>query len=161
MKQEVELMETSGGEHAEQGIMKTVEAAGDVGIHQALVGLVSGRDVTITRAGAGPVAAQGDVRIQQGGCFGPALVGGDLRIQQGGCGPAMVRGSLSIQQGGTQSVLAAGNATIGRGAFVGVVASPKITVEDGARVLVGTPAAFAAGAAIGAIVAFVAGRRRR
>jgi hypothetical protein len=73
----------------------------------------------------------------------------------------MVRGSLSIQQGGTQSVLAAGNATIARGAFVGLVASPKVTVEDGGRVLVGTPFAFAAGAALGAVVGMVASRRRR
>jgi hypothetical protein len=73
----------------------------------------------------------------------------------------MVRGSLSIQQGGTQSVLAAGNATIGRGAFVGLVASPKVTLEEGARVLVGTPLAFAAGAALGAVVGLVASRRRR
>ena len=72
----------------------------------------------------------------------------------------MVRGSLSIQQGGTQSVLAAGNATIGRGAFVGIVASPKIFIEDGARVLVGKPAAFAAGAALGAVVALIAKKRR-
>jgi hypothetical protein len=147
-------------EHAEQGILKTVEAAGDVTVERALVGVVNGRDVSITQAGAGPIAAQGDVRIQQGGC-GPVLVGGDLRIHQGGCGPAMVRGNLSIQQGGTQSVLAAGNATVGHGAFVGLVASPKVTVEEGARVMVGTPGAFAAGAAVGALVAMIAGRRRR
>jgi hypothetical protein len=73
----------------------------------------------------------------------------------------MVRGNLSIQQGGTQSVLAAGSATLAQGAFVGVVASPKVTVEDGARVLIGTPGAFAAGAAVGALVAMIAGRRRR
>jgi len=146
--------------HTEQGILKTVEAAGDVIVGRALVGVVNGRDVSITQAGAGPVAAQGDVRIQQGGC-GPVLVGGDLRIHQGGCGPAMVRGNLSIQQGGTQSVLVAGNATVGQGAFVGLVASPKITLEEGSRVLIGTPGAFAAGAAVGALVAMVAGRRRR
>jgi hypothetical protein len=41
------------------------------------------------------------------------------------------------------------------------VASPKVTVEEGARVLIGTPGAFAAGAAVGALVAMVAARRRR
>jgi hypothetical protein len=153
-------MDQPSEEHIEQGILKTVEAAGDVTVERALVGVVNGRDVTITQAGAGPIAAQGDVTIQQGGC-GPVLVGRDLTIRQGGCGPAMVRGSLSIQQGGTQSALVAGPATIGSGAFVGLVASPKVTVEEGARVLIGTPGAFAAGAAVGALVAMVTGRRRR
>jgi hypothetical protein len=110
-------MDQPSEEHIEQGILKTIEAAGDVTV--------------------------------------------DLTIRQGGCGPAMVRGSLSIQQGGTQSALVAGPATIGSGAFVGLVASPKVTVEQGARVLIGTPGAFAAGAAVGALVAMVAGRRRR
>src|SRR5262245_25017156 len=146
-------------EVSEQGIVKTLEAAGDVRLERALVGVVSARDVSLQQAGAGPVAAQGDVNITQGGC-GPVLVGGDLTIRQGGCGPSMVRGSLSIQQGGTQSVLAAGTATIGRGAFVGLVASPRVTIEDGARVLVGKPAAFAAGAALGAVIALVARKRR-
>jgi hypothetical protein len=158
--EEVSGMDRPSEVHTEQGILKTVEAAGDVTVERALVGVVNGRDVSITQAGAGPVAAQGDVRIQQGGC-GPVLVGGDLRIHQGGCGPAMVRGNLSIQQGGTQSVLVAGNASVGQGAFVGLVASPKITLEEGSRVLIGTPGAFAAGAAVGALVAMVAGRRRR
>lgn len=153
-------MDQPSDQHAEQGILKTVEAAGDVMVDRALVGVVNGRDVSITRAAAGPVAAQGDVRIQQGGC-GPVLVGGNLEIRQGGCGPSMVRGDLSIEQGGTQSVLAAGDATIGQGAFVGVLASPKVTVEEGARVLVGTPIAFAAGAVVGALVGLGARRRRR
>jgi hypothetical protein len=43
---------------------------------------------------------------------------------------------------------------------VGLVASPKITVQEGAKVLVGTPGAFAAGAAVGALVALVLRRRR-
>jgi hypothetical protein len=153
-------MDQPSEEHIEQGILKTIEAAGDVTVERALVGVVNGRDVAITQAGAGPIAAQGDVTIQQGGC-GPVLVGRDLTIRQGGCGPAMVRGSMSIQQGGTQSALVAGPATIGSGAFVGLVASPKVTVEEGARVMIGTPGAFAAGAAVGALVAMVAGRRRR
>jgi hypothetical protein len=153
-------MDQPGEEHTEHGILKTVEAAGDVTVERALVGVVNGRDVTITQAGAGPIAAQGDVSIQQGGC-GPVLVGRDLTIRQGGCGPAMVRGSLSIEQGGTQSVLVAGPATIGRGAFVGLVASPKVAIQEGARVMIGTPGAFAAGAAVGAVVALFGRRRRR
>lgn len=144
---------------AQRGMLKAVEAAGDVKVERALVGLVNGRDVSITQAVGGPIAAQGNVQVTQGGC-GPALVGGDLTIHQGGCGPTIVRGNVSIEQGGTQSVLAAGTATIGRGGFAGLVASPKVTIEDGARVLVGTPLAFAAGAAVGALVALAARRRR-
>jgi hypothetical protein len=143
----------------ESGMLKSVEAAGDVHVERALVGLMNARDVTLNMAAAGPLAAQGNVTLTQAGC-GPALVGGDLSIKQGGCGPTIVRGNVSIEQGGTQSVLAAGGATIGRGAFVGVVASPKVTVEDGARVLVGTPGAFAAGAALGALIALAARKRR-
>ncbi len=98
-------MDQPSEEHIEQGILKTIEAAGDVTVERALVGVVNGRDVT--------------------------------------------------------SALVAGPATIGSGAFVGLVASPKVTVEKGARVLIGTPGAFAAGAAVGALVAMVAARRRR
>lgn len=143
----------------EPGMLKAVEAAGDVRVERALVGLVNGRDVTLDRAAAGPIAAQGNVTLTQAGC-GPALIGGDLSIRQGGCGPTIVRGNVSIEQGGTQSILAAGGATIGKGAFVGVVASPKVTIEEGARVLVGTPAAFALGALVGGVVALVARSRR-
>jgi hypothetical protein len=145
--------------HAQHGIVKTVEAAGDVNVERALVGLVSARDVSIRQAAAGPVATQGNVFVTQGGC-GPALVGGDLTIRQGGCGPTIVRGNVSFEQGGTQSVIAAGGATIGRGGFVGLVASPKVTVEDGARVLMAKPLVFAAGAAVGAVVAMMSSKRR-
>lgn len=145
--------------HAEHGVVKTVEAAGDVNVERALVGVVNARDVSIRQAAAGPIATQGNVFVTQGGC-GPALVGGDLTIRQGGCGPTIVRGNVSIEQGGTQSVLAAGGATIGRSAFVGLVASPKVRIEEGARVLIGTPLAFAAGVAVGALVALVSSMRR-
>jgi hypothetical protein len=155
------LVEVTGMDRPveEQGLLKGVEAAGDVRIERSLVGVVSGRDVSVAQAVAGPVAAQGDVKIHQGGC-GPVLVGRDLSIHQGGCGPVMVRGDLSIEQGGTQAVLAAGGAKIGQGAFVGAVLSPRITVEDGARVLMASPLAFVAGAVAGALAAFVSTRRR-
>ncbi|HEX5954732.1 MAG TPA: hypothetical protein VFY37_02255 [Solirubrobacterales bacterium] len=145
--------------HAQHGVLKTVEAAGDVHVDRALVGVVNARDVWIRQAAAGPVATQGNIFVTQGGC-GPAFVGGDLSIRQGGCGPTMVRGNVSIEQGGTQSVLAAGGATIGRGGFAGLVASPKVTIEDGARVLMAKPLVFAAGAAVGALVAFASSKRR-
>jgi len=43
---------------------------------------------------------------------------------------------------------------------VGAVVSPKVTVQDGAKVLIGAPVAFAAGAILGGLVALVARRRR-
>lgn len=142
-----------------EGVVTRLEAAGDVRMERALIGAIDARDVAITQAGAGLVNARGDMTIHQGGS-GPALVGGDLSIRQGGCGPSIVRGNMSIEQGGTQSVISAGGATIGRGAFVGAVVAPKVTVEDGARVLMATPVAFVAGAALGAVAALLAGRRR-
>ena len=145
--------------HAQRGVMKTIEAAGDVSVERSLVGVVNARDVSIRQAAAGPIATQGNVVITQGGC-GPALVGGDLTIRQGGCGPTIVRGNVSFEQGGTQSVLAAGGVTIGRGGFGGLVASPRVTIEDGARVLMAKPLVFAAGAAVGALAAFVSSVRR-
>ena len=128
---------------AERGVLKTVEAAGDVRVERALVGLINARDVSLDQAASGPVAASGAVTITNGGC-----------------GPIVARGDVSIHNGGTQSILAAGGANVGRGAFVGLVASPKITVQEGAKVLVGTPGAFAAGAAVGALVAMAIRRRR-
>jgi hypothetical protein len=88
------------------------------------------------------------------------MSGGDVSITNGGCGPVVAKGDVSIRNGGTQSILAAGGATIGEHAFVGLVASPKITIQDGAKVLVGTPLAFAIGAAVGALVTLGARRRR-
>jgi hypothetical protein len=143
----------------ERGVLKTVEAAGDVRLERALVGFVSARDVTIQQAGAGPVAAQGNVGVSMGGC-GPVLARGDVSIQMGGCGPVLAGGNVSIEQGGCGPMIAGGGATIGRGAFVGAIVSPKVTVEDGAKVLVGTPGAFAAGALVGALAALMIRRRR-
>ena len=42
---------------AERGVLKTVEAAGDVSVERALVGLISPRDVSLEQAAAGPIAA--------------------------------------------------------------------------------------------------------
>ena len=45
-------MDQPNEQHTEQGILKTVEAAGDVTVERALVGVVNGRDVSITQAGS-------------------------------------------------------------------------------------------------------------
>lgn len=144
---------------AERGVLKTLEAAGDVSVERSLIGLISARDVRLEQAASGPVAASGTVTIHNGGC-GPMMAGGDVSITNGGCGPVLAKGDVSIRNGGTQSMLAVGSATVQSGAFVGLVASPKVTVQEGARVLVGTPGAFAAGAAVGALIALAIRRRR-
>jgi len=81
--------------HVERGVLKTVEAAGDVRIDRALVGMVSGRDVSITNAGAGPVAAQGDVQITMGGC-GPVLARGGVSITNGGARSRHCKNSIRV-----------------------------------------------------------------
>ena len=151
-------METNG--HSTARVVKAIEAAGDVTLERALVGMVSGRDVHLTMAGAGPVIASGQVSINQGGC-GPLMAGGDVSIHQGGCGPIIAKGDVSIEQGGCQSVIAAGGATLGRQSFVGMVVSPRVTVEDGARVLMNVPQAAAFGAALGAVFAVLSRLARR
>src|SRR3970282_2293500 len=52
---------------AERGVLKTVEAAGDVRVERVLVGVISARDVSLDRAASGPVAASGTVTITNGG----------------------------------------------------------------------------------------------
>ncbi len=111
-------MESNG--HGTVRVVRAIEAAGDVTLERALVGMVSGRDVHLTMAGAGPVIASGQVAINQGGC-GPLMTGGDVTIHQGGSGPIIAKGDVSIEQGGCQSVIAAGGATLGRQSFVGMV----------------------------------------
>ena len=135
-------MEANG--HSSVRVVKAIEAAGDVTLDRALVGMVSGRDVHLTMAGAGPVIASGQVNINQGGC-GPLMTGGDVSIEQGGC----------------QSVIAAGGATLGRQSFVGMVLSPRIEMQDGAKVLMTVPQAAAFGAAVGAVFALLSRARRR
>ena len=124
------------------------------------VGVVKGRDVSLTGSAAGLVAANGNLSILNGGC-GPVLTGGSLTIRNGGCGPVIARGDASIENGGTQAILAAGGATIGRHAFVGVVASPKVTIEEGGRVLLSSPMAIAVGAGIGFGVVLLSRLMRR
>ena len=67
-------METDG--QSTPKILRTIEAAGDVTVERALVGVVNGRDVHLTQAGAGPVIAKGDVSIEQGGCQSVIAAGG-------------------------------------------------------------------------------------
>ncbi len=142
------------GEHASRGILRSVEAAGDVQVERALVGMVNGRDVSIERSACGPVMAGGDVAITQGGC-GPMVAGGDVTITQGGCGPMVARGDVRFEQGGCQSVIAGGGVTVGPDAFVGMALAPRVTVEEGGRVLLGVPQALAFGAACGLVCALV------
>jgi hypothetical protein len=150
-------VETDG--HGTVRVVKAIEAAGDVTLERALVGMVSGRDVHLTMAGAGPVIASGQVAINQGGC-GPLMTGGDVTIHQGGSGPIVAKGDVSIEQGGCQSVIAAGGATLGRQSFVGMVLSPRIEVRDGAKVLMTVPQAAAFGAAAGVVFALLSRARR-
>jgi hypothetical protein len=152
------VVETDG--HSTVRVVKAIEAAGDVTLERALVGMVSGRDVHLTMAGAGPVIASGQVAINQGGC-GPLMTGGDVTIHQGGSGPIIAKGDVSIEQGGCQSVIAAGGATLGRQSFVGMVLSPRIEVHDGAKVLMTVPQAAAFGAAVGVVFALLSRARRR
>ena len=86
------------------GILKTVEAAGDVRVERALVGLVNCRDVHFERAAAGPIAASGQVSILNGGC-GPMMAGGDVSITNGGCGPLVAKGDVSITTAGRRASL--------------------------------------------------------
>jgi len=139
---------------------RAVEFESDATVTKAAVGLVKARDVHLTNAGAGFVAAEGNLSILNGGC-GPVLANGGVTIRNGGCGPVIASGDVSFQNGGTQSVLAAGGATIGPNAFVGVVVSPKVTVKDGGKVLLGTREALAFGAAAGLAFAFLSRLIRR
>jgi hypothetical protein len=146
--------------HGTVRVVRAIEAAGDVTLQRALVGMVSGRDVHLTMAGAGPVVASGQVAINQGAC-GPLMSGGGVSIRQGGSGPIIAKGNVSIEQGGCQSVIAAGGATLGRQSFAGMVLSPRIEVQDGAKVLMTVPQAAAFGAAAGVVLALMFRARRR
>jgi hypothetical protein len=146
--------------HGTVRVVRAIEAAGDVTLERALVGMVSGRDVQLTMAGAGPVIASGQVAINQGGC-GPLMTGGDVTIHQGGSGPIIAKGDVSIEQGGCQSVIAAGGATLGRQSFVGMVLSPRIEVAEGAKVLMTMQQAAAFGAVFGIVFGLLIRARRR
>ncbi len=131
-----------------QGVARSLEFESDATVTNSMVGLVKARDVHLTNAGAGFVAAAGNFSILNGGC-GPVIANGGVTIRNGGCGPMVANGDVSIEYGGTQSILAAGGATIGQRAFVGLVVSPKITVEEGGKVLMTPRQALLFGAVAG------------
>ncbi len=143
-----------------QGVAKALEFESDAQVTNSFVGLVKARDVHLTDAGAGFVAAEGNFSILNGGC-GPVIANGGVTIRNGGCGPMIANGDVSIEYGGTQAILASGGATIGSGGFVGFVVSPKITVEDGGKVLMTPRQAVAFGAAAGAVCALLSRLIRR
>jgi hypothetical protein len=149
-----------GNGHSSPRVIRAIEAAGDVNVERALVGMVNARDVTLTMAGSGPVIASGQVSIHQGGC-GPLMAGGDVSFVQGGCGPVIAKGNVSLEQGGCQSVIAAGGATLGRNAFVGIALAPRIDAQEGSRVLMTAPQAAAFGAALGLVFALLSRLGRR
>ena len=139
------------------GKLLSVESKGDANVTRSVVGAVKARDVYLSRAAAGLIAAGGNFSIENGGC-GPVLAGGGVTIRNGGCGPLIANGDVSIENGGTQSIIAAGGATIGNRAFVGLVVSPKVTVEDGGKVLFSSPMVVgvaAAGLAVALLSRFV------
>jgi hypothetical protein len=133
------------------GLVQGTASGDEVHIEKALVGLVRGHDVDIRFAGAGPVAARGDVSIVNGGC-GPVATAGNLSIENGGCGPVLAAGGVSITNGGTQGVISLGEATLGPRTFVGAVIAPRITVQDGARVMMTTKQAIAFGGVAGTVI---------
>ena len=87
------------------------------------------------------------------------LVRQDVSITNGGSGPIAAAGSVSIVNGGAQTIATLGGATLGERSFVAFVLAPKVTIERGATVLMSTPQALAAGAAVGVAIALL--RRRR
>jgi hypothetical protein len=133
------------------GVVQGTASGDEVHIEKALVGLVRGHDVEIRFAGAGPVAARGDVSIVNGGC-GPVATAGDLSIENGGCGPVLAAGNISITNGGTQGVISLGEATLGPRTFVGAVIAPRVTIQDGARVMMTTKQALAFAGVVGTVI---------
>lgn len=142
------------------GASGALEFGSDADVTTAVVGLMKARDVHLTMAAAGLVAANGNLSIENGGC-GPVLANGDVAIHNGGCGPMIAGGDVTIRNGGTQGIIAAGGATVGPRGFVGAVLSPNVTVEEGGRVLLGTRAAIAFGAAAGLVFALLSRIPRR
>ena len=136
------------------GAASAIEFGSDATVTRSLVGLMSARDVHLTDAVAGFVAAKGNLSILNGGS-GPVIARGGVTIRYGGCGPVIAGGDISIENGGAQGIIAAGGATIGPKAFVGFVAAPKVTVQEGGKVLFGTRQALAFGAIAGAAFAIV------
>jgi hypothetical protein len=137
-----------------RNVARALEFESDANVTRSVIGALKARDVHLTNAGAGLVAAQGSFSILNGGA-GPVLANGPVTIRNGGCGPLIANGDVSIENGGTQTVLAAGGARIGSRAFVGAVLSPRVTIEDGAKVLLNSQQAVAFGAAAGIVYAVV------
>jgi hypothetical protein len=151
-------METNG--HPSSGLLKTVEAAGDVEVERALVGALSGRDVNVKQAAVGAVMASGDVRFDRGGS-GPLMAGGNVEFHQAGCGPVLTTGNVTFEQGGCQTVIAGGGVTVGGRGFVGLALTPRVDVQEGGRVLIALPQAAAFGAALGVVAGLVLRSRRK
>jgi len=131
-------------------IAGSVEFEKDAAVSGSVVGVVQARDVHLTKAAAGLLAAGGNVSILNGGC-GPVVATGGVTIHNGGCGPVIAGGDVSFTNGGTQSVIAAGAATIGPNGYVGLVVSPNVTVAEGGKVLFSTREAIAFGATAGVV----------
>lgn len=141
-------------------IAGSVEFETDAVVKGSVLGAVRARDVHLTNAGAGFVAAGGNVSVLNGGC-GPVVATGGVTIHNGGCGPVITGGDVSFTNGGTQSVMAAGGATIGSNGYVGLVVSPTVTVADGGKVLFTTREALLFGAVAGVVAAVLSRVFRR
>jgi hypothetical protein len=145
----------------------TKEISGDeLHLEQVAALVVRGRDVRLEGAVVvGPVAAENDVALRNGGC-GPVRAGGDVTIEQGGCGPVRA-GAVSIRQGGCGPVRAE-RVTIAADGTAGVVVAREVTVEAGGVVQRQLPATAgpwlgagaAAGGLAGLLVGALLGRRR-
>jgi hypothetical protein len=146
------------GEQMEVARMQTDGAP--TRVERAVVGVVRGEDVELTRGGAGVVVARHDVSMRQGG-GGPIVAGGDVSFRQGGGGPVLARGNVTLEQGLVQTVVAAGGVTVGSRGFVGVALAPTVTVEPGGRVLLSVRQALAFGVAAGLVASAVIGLRSR
>ena len=113
-----------------------------IAVERSLVGAVAGERIMVREALVGAIAAKQDVSITNGGS-----------------GPIAAAGNVSIVNGGAKTIATLGGATLGERSFVAFVLAPKVTIERGATVLMSTPQALAAGAAVGVAVALL--RRRR
>ena len=129
-----------------------------IAVERSVVGAVAGEQVLVRQAMVGAIAAKQDVSIMNGGA-GAIAARQDVSITNGGSGPIAAAGSVSIVNGGAKTIATLGGATLGERCFVAFVLAPKVTIERGATVLLCTPQALAAGAAVGVAIALL--RRRR
>jgi hypothetical protein len=130
-----------------------------IAVERSLVGAVAGEQIQVREALVGAIAAKQDVSITNGG-VGAIAARQDVSITNGGSGPIAAVGNVSIVNGGAKTIATLGGATLGERSFVAFVLAPKVTIEAGAKVLMSTPQALAAGAAVGVVIALL-GRRRR